>query len=187
VSSSWLVNEVAAEDGAEVVWSKLGTSSLMDLATSTGAHFAANAEGGFAFPSFLPAFDAVATLVHLMTLLAYRDTGLSAILEGLPKVSVVHQRVRTPFELKGTVMRGVLERARGDEVVLIDGVKTIDASGWTLFVPDPEDAITHVYAESDEVGGSFERARRGANEVLDILDESRDARTVDHATESDPV
>ncbi|HWD23861.1 MAG TPA: sugar phosphate nucleotidyltransferase, partial [Acidimicrobiales bacterium] len=66
VSASWLVNEIAAENGAEVVWSQLGTSHLMDLAGSTGAHFAANAEGGFAFPSFLPAFDAVATLVHLM-------------------------------------------------------------------------------------------------------------------------
>ncbi len=74
-------------------------------------------------------------------------------------------------------MRGVLERARGDEVVLIDGVKTIDATGWTLVVPDPEEAITHVYAESDDAGGSFERARRGVNEILEILDESRMART----------
>jgi mannose-1-phosphate guanylyltransferase / phosphomannomutase len=122
-----------------------------------------------------------------MTLLAYRDTGLSEILSNLPKVSVVHQRVRTPFEQKGTVMRGVLERARGDEVVLIDGVKTIDASGWTLFVPDPEEPITHVYAESDEVGGSFERARRGANEILDILDESQNVRAVDPAHERNPV
>jgi mannose-1-phosphate guanylyltransferase/phosphomannomutase len=176
VSASWLVNEVAAEDGAEVIWSKLGASHLMDLAATSGAHFAANAEGGFAFPSFLPAFDAVATLVHLMTLLAYRDSLLSELLAGLPKVSVVHQRVRTPFEQKGSVMRGVLERARGDEVVLIDGVKTIDATGWTLVVPDPEEAVTHVYAESDDAGGSFERARRGANEILEILDEGRMAR-----------
>ena len=176
VCASWLVNEIAGEEGAEVIWSKLGTANLMELAGATGAHFAANSEGGFAFPSFLPAFDAVATLVHLLTLLAYRDTSLSAILADLPKVSVVHQTVRTPFEQKGGVMRGVLERARGDEVVLLDGVKTIDARGWTLVVPDPEEPLTHVYAESDEPGGSFERARRAANEILEILDDSRNAR-----------
>jgi mannose-1-phosphate guanylyltransferase/phosphomannomutase len=179
VSATWLVNEIAAEDGAEVVWSKLGTSALMDLAISTGAHFASNSEGGFAFPSFLPAFDAVATLVHLLTLLAYREKNLSEILGGLPKVSVVHQRVRTPFEQKGTVMRSVLERARGDDVVLIDGVKIIDAAGWTLIVPDPEEAVTHVYAESEDSGGSYDRAHRGANEILEILDEARSARAVE--------
>ncbi|HWD23856.1 MAG TPA: hypothetical protein VG368_00165, partial [Acidimicrobiales bacterium] len=104
---------------------------------------------------------------------------LAQVLASLPKVSVVHQRVRTPFEQKGSVMRGVLERARGDEVVLIDGVKTIDATGWTLVVPDPEEAVTHVYAESEDIGGSFERARRGANEILLILDEARAANSVE--------
>ena len=33
-------------------------------------------------------------------------------------------------------------------MVLIDGVKTLDAEGWTLVVPDPELPLTHVYAEA---------------------------------------
>jgi hypothetical protein len=43
-------------------------------------------------------------------------------------------------------------------------------------VPDPEEPFTHVYAESEDSGGSFERARRAANEILEILDEARSAR-----------
>ena len=158
VSASWRVNEVATELGAEVVWTKLGLSHLMEVAQSTDAHFVANAEGGFCFPGFLPAIDAIATFVHLLELLARHDTSLSKQLLGRPEVHVVHSEVRTPFEQKGTVMRGMLERARGDEVVLLDGVKTVDASGWTLVVPDPEEPLTLVYAEGDSQRGGRTRA-----------------------------
>jgi mannose-1-phosphate guanylyltransferase / phosphomannomutase len=177
VSASWRVNEIATELGAEVVWCKLGTSHLMEVAQETDAHFAANAEGGFSFPSFLPAFDAVATLVHLLTLLAHRGTRLSEHLVGLPEVHIARNTVRTPFEQKGAVMRGLIERARGDEVVLLDGVKTVDASGWTLVVPDPEEPVTLVYAEADSDDAARERARRASNDILEIIDAARAVRS----------
>ena len=39
---------------------------LMEVASTGGVTFAASQMGGFIFPRFLPAFDAVATLVHLL-------------------------------------------------------------------------------------------------------------------------
>jgi mannose-1-phosphate guanylyltransferase/phosphomannomutase len=169
VSASWRVNEVAAELGAEVSWSKLGTSHLMDLAQSAGTQFASDCEGGYAFPAFLPALDAVASLVHLLTLLSARRMNLSEVLAGLPDVTVVHEQVRTPFEQKGTVMRNMLEQATGGEVVLIDGVKTIEAGGWTLVVPDPEEPVTHVYAEGDDATSSAARAATAAAAITAVL------------------
>ena len=169
VDASWRVNEIAADLGAEVAWAKLGSSHLMDLAREGSVDFAANTEGGFVFPRFLAAFDAVATLVRLLGLLAVQGTRLSSVVAGLPEVHVVHEEVRTPFEQKGTVMRSVVERARSDEVVLLDGVKTMDATGWTLVVPDPEEAITHVYAEGDSERASADRAARAVAEINSIL------------------
>jgi len=169
VNASWRVNEIAADLGAEVAWAKLGASHLMDLAREGSVDFAANTEGGFMFPSFLAAFDAIATLVRLLGLLAVQGTRLSAVVAGLPEVHVAHEEVRTPFEQKGSVMRSVVERARSDEVILVDGVKTVDATGWTLIVPDPEEAITHVYAEGDSERASAERAKRAVAEINAIL------------------
>jgi len=169
VNASWRVNEIAADLGAEVAWAKLGSSHLMDLAREGSVDFAANTEGGFMFPRFLAAFDAVATLVRLLGLLAVQGTRLSSVVADLPEVHVVHEEVRTPFEQKGTVMRSVVERARSDEVILVDGVKTVDATGWTLVVPDPEEAITHVYAEGDSERASADRAARAVAEINSIL------------------
>jgi mannose-1-phosphate guanylyltransferase/phosphomannomutase len=169
VSATWRVNEVAGEFGAEAVWSKMSTANLLNEAWASDAHFAGNSEGGFCFPSFLPALDAVGTLVHLLAMLAERGGSMSDLLVGLPSVNVVHERVPTPFDQKGAVMRQVLEAARGEEVVLIDGVKTVDPSGWTLIVPDDAAAITHVYAEADDAEGARSRADDAIAQVTAYL------------------
>ena len=35
-------------------------------------------------------------------------------------------------------------------MVLVDGVKVIEADGWALVLPDPEEPLTHVWAEAAE-------------------------------------
>ena len=45
----------------------------MDAATEPGVGFAANADGGFILPGFLPAFDAAATFVKVLDLLASHE------------------------------------------------------------------------------------------------------------------
>lgn len=172
VSTTWRVNEICTERGSEVVWSKLGHANLMGVATSTDAYFAGDSDGGFAFPEFLPAFDAVASFVHLLGLLTAANQHLSDIVSVLPHVCVVHEEISTRFEQKGSLMRGIADRARGDELVLIDGVKSIDAEGWTLVVPDQDEPITHVFAEADTMALSSERAARAVEEVHAVLRET---------------
>ena len=111
-------------------------------------------EGGFIWPTFLPAYDAAATLVHLLDLLAATDRPLSTVVENLPEPHVAHEAVPTPWEKKGTVMRGAIERAKDHEVVLVDGMKIMYPDGWALVLPDPE------LAGDARVGGRRERERR---------------------------
>ena len=44
--------------------------------------------------------------------------------------------------------------------MLVDGVKIVYPDGWALVLPDPEEAVTHVWAEA----GSDVEARRLAQE-----------------------
>ena len=46
--------------------------------------------------------------------------------------------------------------------MLVDGVKIIEPDGWALVLPDPEEALTHVWAEA----GSDVEARRLAQEYV---------------------
>jgi mannose-1-phosphate guanylyltransferase / phosphomannomutase len=172
VSATWKVNEVLSELGGEVVWTQIGAANLMDVAVGNGATLAASTEGRFGFPAFMPAFDAIATLVYVLSMLAESGLSLSRLRRGLPGVYVVHEQVVTPSDQKGAVMRWFIERARGEDVILIDGVKLVDASGWTLIVPDTEEPLTHVYAEADDQAASVARSRTAVEDIRAFLEEN---------------
>jgi mannose-1-phosphate guanylyltransferase/phosphomannomutase len=125
--------------------------------------------GGFIFPGFLPAFDAVATLVHLLAMLASTGEQLSKLVSGLPAVHIAHEEVVTPWEQKGTVMRIAVERAKGRPVVLVDGVKLPEPDGWVLVVPDPEEPTTHIWAEASSEAEARTRAREHAIRINQML------------------
>ena len=83
--------------------------------------------------------------VHLLALLAHSGSRLSDVVAELPSVHVVHREVPTPFEQKGLVMRTVLERAAvPTKWCSSTASRLVDANGWTLVVPDPEEPLTHV-------------------------------------------
>jgi mannose-1-phosphate guanylyltransferase/phosphomannomutase len=156
VSVSREAERQAEKCGATITWTKLSAAHLMDVASGRDVTFAASQEGGFIWPSFLPAYDASATLVNLLDLLADAGRPLSSVLAEVPETYVAHELVPTPWERKGAVMRGVMERAKRQQTVLVDGVKVVYPDGWALVLPDPELAVTHVWAE----GNSDAEARR---------------------------
>jgi mannose-1-phosphate guanylyltransferase/phosphomannomutase len=156
VSVSREAERIAESFGATITWTKLSASHLMEVAGSGAIDFAASQEGGFIWPTFLPAYDAIASLVHLLDLLAASGRPLSAILADVPVTHIAHEVVPTPWERKGAVMRGVMERAKNEPTVLVDGVKILYRDGWALVLPDPETAVTHIWAE----GTSDVEARR---------------------------
>jgi len=113
-----------------------------------GVILGADGEGGFIIPRFLPAFDAATALAHLLGLLAATGQRLSKVVASLPVAQVVREEVVTPWEKKGTVMRTLVERTADREQVLVDGVKVLHDGGWALVLPDPEEQVTHVWAEA---------------------------------------
>jgi mannose-1-phosphate guanylyltransferase/phosphomannomutase len=162
------VADVARANGSEVIWTKVATSALMQSALSDDVALAASVDGGFIVPNFLPAFDAIATFAKLLELLARTGTQLSKVVAGLPRTHVVHETVSTPWEQKGAVMRSLMEQADG-ELVLVDGVKVVYDDGWALVLPDPEEPITHVWAEAGSDGDARRRVQEHMGRIRRLL------------------
>jgi mannose-1-phosphate guanylyltransferase/phosphomannomutase len=149
VSVSREAERIAEQCGATITWTKLSAAHLMEVSGSGQVDFAASQEGGFIWPTFLPAYDAAATLMSMLDLLASADRTLSSLVAEIPATHVAYESVATPWERKGAVMRGVMERAKDQSTVLVDGVKVLYPDGWALVLPDPARAVTHVWAEGD--------------------------------------
>jgi mannose-1-phosphate guanylyltransferase/phosphomannomutase len=148
-----------------VVRTRLWGASLMETAAARNVVFAGTPDGGCAWPEFLPAYDAAVTLVKLLDLLAAVDRPLSQVVAALPAVHIAHETIVTPWERKGMVMREIVERAGSRETELIDGVKVIEDGKWVLVLPDPDEALTHVWAEA----GTDVDARRLAQEYVERI------------------
>jgi mannose-1-phosphate guanylyltransferase/phosphomannomutase len=170
VSVSVEAERIAAGAGAEIFWTKVSASHIMDVAESTeGIVLAASQDGGFIFPAFLPAYDATAALVHLLEMLARSGLRLSKLVAALPRLHMAHETVVTPWEQKGHVMRRVVEAVKDHELVLVDGVKVLHEDGWALVLPDPDEPVTHVWAEGPADADARKRAQDYARQIRQLL------------------
>jgi mannose-1-phosphate guanylyltransferase/phosphomannomutase len=162
---------LCADRGIEVVPAPLSTSGLLEAAASGGVAFAADRRGGYAFPSFLPAFDAAAALARLMSLLRQRTDSLAEVVDAMPLMPILHDEVATPMEQKGLIMRTLMEQVAEEEadLVLVDGIKVVTGDGWVLVVPDPEDPVTHVWAEGADLPASSALASAYVERIAALL------------------
>jgi len=105
------VAEALAEPfDVEIVRSKVSMPAFTRAATEEGVVFAGALGGGYIFPQFLPAFDAVMSLGKLLELLAPQGQSLSELVAEIPASTLVHRTVPCPWSLKPTVMRMSTER-----------------------------------------------------------------------------
>jgi mannose-1-phosphate guanylyltransferase/phosphomannomutase len=154
----------------EIVRTRASLPDLTKVAAEDGFVFAGAVGGGYVFPEFLPAYDAVASLCKLLELLAPVRRPLSELVAELPRPTLVHRRLPCPWALKGLVMRVLAERAHGTRVETLDGIKSFTDRGWTQVLPDPDEPIVHLYAEGADDAGSLALIDELAESVEEIME-----------------
>jgi mannose-1-phosphate guanylyltransferase/phosphomannomutase len=141
------VDRLLEGSGLEVIRTPASLADLTKAAAEDGVIFAGAVGGGYVFPEFLPAYDAVASLCKLLELLAPVRRPLSELVAELPSPTLVHRQLPCPWALKGVVMRVLTERLRDRELDLLDGIKVFDERGWAHVLPDADEPLVHIYAE----------------------------------------
>jgi mannose-1-phosphate guanylyltransferase/phosphomannomutase len=161
------VDRLLEGSGLEVVRTPASLGDLTKAAAEDGVIFAGAVGGGYVFPEFLPAYDAIASLCKLLELLAPVRRPLSELVSELPAPTLVHRHLACPWALKGVVMRLLTERLRDRKLDLTDGIKVFDERGWAQILPDPDEPIVHIYAE----GGTVEDSKALEAEFRAMVEE----------------
>src|SRR5581483_7228420 len=149
VTTTRVAEQVAAYHGVDIRWTGTTATELAAAAAQPGVVFAGDGRGGFVVPEFAAAVDGIAAFVRLVGLVARTKLTMSEIDARIPEAFVERRAVITPWAAKGTVMRAVLEAAGDRPVDTTDGVRVIEPDGsWAAVLPDPAEAVTHVWAEA---------------------------------------
>lgn len=88
----------------------------------------------------------------MLGLVARTRLTLSQIDARIPRSHLARRSVPTPWAVKGAVMRTVLEAAGPKPVDTTDGARVVEDDGsWALVLPDPAEAVTHLWAEAQDL------------------------------------
>jgi mannose-1-phosphate guanylyltransferase/phosphomannomutase len=94
--------------------------------------------GGFIWPEHLAAYDAIFTLLAAVQLTVAAGASLSEIRRQLPMGFHRETTVPCPWDVKGEVMRRLVEGHQGERVDLTDGLKVLFDRGYALVLPDAD-------------------------------------------------
>ncbi|MBV9094145.1 MAG: mannose-1-phosphate guanyltransferase, partial [Streptosporangiaceae bacterium] len=151
VTTTRVAEQVCRYHGAQVTWTPTSMDALTAAAAEDDVIFAADGHGGFVVPEATRTIDGIAAFARLLGLVARTRLTLSQIEARIPAAYLLRRSMPTPWAAKGSVMRTVVEAAAGKEVDTTDGVRVIEHDrGWVLVLPDPADAVTHLWAEGSD-------------------------------------
>jgi mannose-1-phosphate guanylyltransferase / phosphomannomutase len=151
VTTTRVAEQVCRFHGVQVDWTPTSMDALTQAAAADDVIFAADGRGGFVVPEFARTVDGIATFTRLIGLVARTRLTLSQIDARIPAAHLLKRSMPTPWAAKGSVMRTVVEAAGNREVDTTDGVRIIEPDrGWVLVLPDPADAVTHLWAEGTD-------------------------------------
>ncbi len=166
--------------GAEVKRTKTDVRSLLAAASrrTDGTYdvtLTADQFGGFSYPAFHNAFDAMFAVGKLLEAIGTTGLKLDEIVASLPQTHILHERLRCPWQAKGRVMLHVSQSAGScPNVDLTDGVKVWDGDAWTLVVPDSAEPTVHVFAEGNTPEDAQVRLAKAVADIRPLTETAAD-------------
>lgn len=99
--------------------------------------------------SYLLSLDAVAILTLTLDLMADSNVSLSQIIGKFPLFYKKKQDILCPWNMKGKVMRNLIEENPSKSIELIEGVRLNYEDAWALVLPDADEPLCKLYTESE--------------------------------------
>src|SRR5207245_7844993 len=147
-STSLAFSMIAERLGSRFVPTKITPGAVLRGAQHAEAVLASDGAGGYCWPDFALSFDAVITTVRVLELLAKTGGSLGALRSQIPVVAHRSAVEFCPWDIKGRVIRTMMEKHLKDRVDLTDGVKVFVEGGWVLVVPDADRPEYHIIASA---------------------------------------
>jgi len=166
ISTSRMVDDVAAEFGAPLIYTRVGEVNVVEAMLAKGAIIGGEGNGGVIAPRVNPCRDSFVGMALVLEALAKEGGSLSAMRAKIPDYAIVKTRVECPTRQVAPALRALREAYRGEEIDTIDGIKIIRPDRWAQARGSNTEPIIRITVEAPtEVD-----ARALAGEVVECLE-----------------
>jgi len=173
VHASGAVEQIARRHDGRVVRTKANPTAMMEAShANPDVVLGGCGDAGFIFPQLHPGFDAMFCIAKLIEMLTLQERSLAQIRADLPRVTHRSYTVRCPWAVKGSLMRHLVESHPVENLELIDGVKIFNyqRDSWILVLPDADEPVVHLVANSDNRGWVDEILKEYRVKVQEFVD-----------------
>ncbi len=169
INTSYVVDKIAKKFGAKVLRTKATFRDMMEVASRPGIKFVGERLGGFIFPEFQPSFDAMFATCKILELLNRLKVNLSDVSKEIPQSQVLKKDISCLPELKGKVIRTLVENLKEEDVELIDGIKVKYGDAWILILPHPMRPTIELFAEAEKEKDALRLLKEYTQKIDDII------------------
>lgn len=122
--------------------------------------------------AYLMALDDLGILLLILDLIAGSDRFLSEIMLEFPKFYSYTTEIDCPWNMRGTVMRVLIEESLLKSVDMIEGVRLNYDNSWALVLPDADEPICKIYTEAKTEREAIKLQEIVADKIVKLLNSS---------------
>jgi mannose-1-phosphate guanylyltransferase/phosphomannomutase len=154
VSAPELLESMAEGLGAKIIRTKEGSRAILEATQEARMH---------------PLFDSLFAIGLVILHLDRTGIPLSELLSLFPSFFLHRERIDCPWDSKGEVMRSMMERTRDTPVDLVDGIKFYHENGSILLLPDNDDPVFQLVAQSTDPHLAKQLVHSYRDHILNVL------------------
>ncbi len=98
---------------------------------------------------FILSFDAIAGLIYIVEYICSSNTSLTELMSEIPEFYMMKKSIHCPWELKGKIMKTVINEQNLKKIELLDGIKLYSSQGWVFLLPDADKPIFKIISEGN--------------------------------------
>ena len=165
LSSSMLLDHVARRYGIEVLRSAVGEVNVVNLMRSVGGKIGGEGNGGVILAESHLGRDSLVGAALVLDRLAQEKLPLSAVLDQLPSLHMVKDKISIEDHNPDEVVRRIAERYPKAEQITIDGLKLQWPDRWIHVRRSNTEPIIRLFAEAS----TEDAARKLVNEIREVI------------------
>ena len=148
LSTTSAVGDIAKQFGCPVFLTKIGEVNVTDVMRQQNAVIGGEGNGGVIYPRINFARDSLVGMALVLHLLAESGKTVTEVLDGIPRYSIVKEKMSCPSDRIATVLRKLRAEFGSLQMDTRDGVKVIKPEGWFLVRGSNTEPIIRIVAEA---------------------------------------
>ncbi len=167
LSTSRMIDDVAAELGASVVRAPVGEANVVASMRERGCVLGGEGNGGVIWPAVVDIRDSLGAMALVLALMAREGKTLSEIVDGLPRYAIVKKKAGIREGLAVAAIGALKEKYAGNAMDEQDGLRVDfeDPPSWVHVRASNTEPILRVIAEAP----THDEAERIAGECESVI------------------